>query len=87
MKKEQKETWRELIRKPEGLSWRDRERMWGMGLGGGLLIFISAYLLFFQGRSVAMEKMGVSCFGFFGLGAVCIAMSVSTFPSLQMVST
>lgn len=79
MKKEQKETWRELIRKPEGLSWRDRERMWGMGLGGGLLIFLSAYLLFFQGRSVAMEKMGVSCFGFFGLGAVCIAMSVSTF--------
>lgn len=79
MKKEQKETWRELIRKPEGLSWRDRERMWGMGLGGGLLIFLSAYLLFFRSHPTTTKAMAVSFLGLFWMGAVWIAISVSTF--------
>lgn len=79
MKKAQKETWRELIRKPEGLSWRDRERMWGMGLGGGVLIFASVYWLFFRGHPTTTEAMAVSFLGLFLVGAVCIAISVSTF--------
>lgn len=72
MKKKQKETWRELIRQPRELSWREWGSIWGVGVAGGVCVVNSAYGLF-----IREDPPAALCLGWFLIGAVCIAVTVS----------